>query len=74
MARFAIIAVFTVVEALRRFWQRLTGRVPVPVRVPTGNVKKVWAGGRGVGGDSLSRLWLERSAESAMGAWRRYRR
>jgi hypothetical protein len=77
MERFAFIAVLAVVEVLRRLWQRVTGRVPVPVRVPTGNLKKAWADDRGAGaagGNAFSRLWLEQSVNSVMGAWRRYRR
>jgi len=34
MHHWITIALFTVLEALRRFWQKLTGRVPVPVKVP----------------------------------------
>jgi hypothetical protein len=33
MSQWIFIAVLSVVEALRRFWQKITGRVPVPVRV-----------------------------------------
>jgi hypothetical protein len=33
MNQWILIAVLSVVEALRRFWQKITGRVPVPVRV-----------------------------------------
>ena len=72
MAKFALIAVFTVVEALRRLWQRVTGRVPVKVRLPVGTPRRVWTGQGIAGGDVFSRLWLDRSGRSAMGAWRRY--
>jgi hypothetical protein len=34
MHHWITIALFAVLEALRRFWQKITGRVPVPVKVP----------------------------------------
>jgi hypothetical protein len=33
MNQWIFIAVLSVVEALRRLWQKLTGRTPVPIRV-----------------------------------------
>jgi hypothetical protein len=41
MNQWIVIAVLTIVEALRRLWGRITGRTPVPVRVPV----QRWADG-----------------------------
>jgi hypothetical protein len=61
----------TVLEALRRLWERLTGRerpAPVPVRVER-HESTAW-----VEGESFSRWALTRSAWSTDGAMRRVRR
>ena len=42
MNQWILIAVLSVVEALRRFWQKITGRVPVPVRVRQSFRCQVW--------------------------------
>jgi len=50
MAELILIVLMTLVGALRRLWQRLTGRTPVPVRVPVHRPSPIPA--------SSSRLWF----------------
>ena len=70
MDQWPVIAVLSVVEALRRLWQKITGRTPVPVRVPV----RRWQGDIGgpVGrGMSSSRVWIE--TDAVVENWARHR-
>jgi len=63
MAELIQIALLTITGVLRRLWQRLTGRVPVPVRVPVRRFS--------LPSQSSSRIWFEpvSSRVAARGRW-----